>query len=75
MNKATILISVTLLLVGIVIGVLLTNVFYVKKWVNVKIDNGIATFESNVNRDGDTYSIVIGKDTVNKGVVINGEWK
>ena len=75
MNKSNIIFSAFCIIVGIVIGLLFSNIFYVKKLIKVKINNGQASFESNVNRDGDTYTIIIDKDTVSKGIVVDGEWR
>lgn len=60
---------------GIGIGIALSSLFYVEKKVTVTFhDDGKYTYESNVNRDGDKYFIIFGKDTVARSEYIDG-WR
>lgn len=67
-------IAIPMLLAGIGLGIVISNFIQVKKEVTVEITGDTVTFESNKNQDGDTYSIIINKDTVGRGVIVDGRW-
>lgn len=70
-----IIFPLSMIATGFALGIFSTNILYVKKEIVVKIENGNAFFKSNVNHDGDTFIIIMEKDTVNKGIVVDGGWR
>jgi len=65
------------ILVGCLIGFfLLPMLTDVKKYTVVTFakDMSQVNYESNLNREGDVYFIIVGRDTVARGIIENGEW-
>jgi hypothetical protein len=78
MKKETIGLITGCITFGVSIGIVIaSNFIFVEKKIVVTFDEKMETvnFKSNHNRNGDTYLIIRGNDTLSTGTVRNGVWE